>query len=184
MKNRKGELPWASPKSRHDTNVRQKSPGLPAGAEHGYLLTVNMNSFCVSVWSRLLGYLGCEEPNTTGNQARTGQATQKPGWALLPHLQRAPGAVIQLFQLTSMPAPHQCAETAPRSATVPVFSWHNCLNTTRLGSAGETFPHKPGAWGQAPCHGDSTPCHGDTASPEGLMLPRQARLAPALPHQL
>lgn len=45
MKNRNEELPWASHKSRHDTNKRPKSPGLPAGAEHGYLLTVNRNFF-------------------------------------------------------------------------------------------------------------------------------------------
>lgn len=45
MKNRNKELPWASCKSRHNTNARPKSPGLPAGAKHGYLLTVNMNFF-------------------------------------------------------------------------------------------------------------------------------------------
>lgn len=77
MKNRNEELPWASPKSRHDTNVRPKSPGLRAGAKHGSLLTVNMNFSCVSVWSRLLSSRGCEEPNTTASQASTQNQNQQ-----------------------------------------------------------------------------------------------------------
>lgn len=56
------------------------------------------------------------------------------------------------------------------------------------GNADEILPQKHRAWGQAPTHGDSTACRGDATlpchrafpSPEGLRLPGQGRLAPAL----
>lgn len=161
----------ASHKSRRSANTSPRS-GLPVGTKHGNLLTVNMNFSLHFLLEQtvgtpaLSGLQGVTHNGRLGDRPEPRQAAPSPGWAPLPCPQRAPGAVFQLFQPArepaSMSAPRQCAETAPRSATVPVFSCH--WHTTSLSNTNEFPPPlKPGASGTGsvplcPRHGDSTPC--------------------------
>lgn len=204
MKERSKELPQASHKSRRNANISPCS-GLPVGTKHGNLLTVNTNFFLHFRLGQTVGTLalsglqGVTHNGQLGDRPEPGQATRSPGWAPLPRPQRAPGAVLQLFQPArepaSMSALHQCAETAPRSATVPVFSCH--WHTTSLSNTNE-FPPSTQTRGLGDRLSPALPPAAVTAhpasempvswlpshlvagpNPEEPMLSRQGWLAPA-----